>query len=128
MTMSPARTAAAIARRIQKAGFVVDRQTSRQSRSEYLYVNIAEDLEYDHSEELEAMGLAPFQMITIRVSDHLNPARRMWRVSGSGDHAIEADIEVRTDRAPDWRAAADEAIAAFAPTLAAIKILISAKG
>lgn len=52
---------------------------SRQSRSTYLYLSTDD------------------RTVSVRVSDHVNPALKLWRVSGDNDRAEITDFEWRSD-------------------------------
>lgn len=63
-------------------------RTSRQSDSIYIYA--------DNEPETFVNDNAELKDISIRVSDHANPAKRLMRVSDCCDHATECDVELDT--------------------------------
>jgi hypothetical protein len=69
------------------AGLYVEMNRSRRSRSAYLYIYRSE---HDRTEG----DAVP---VSLRISNHPNPASNPWRVSDIWDRAEETDYEWRTD-------------------------------
>jgi hypothetical protein len=123
MGMTTHRIATAIANHLKKNGLQADIEHSRRSNSKYIYAQIPEDDVWDHSDEMESQKLSPFKMKTVRISDHINPAHKMMRQSGSNDKAIETDYELRTDMhdPSEWKNIAHSVVSDFEPEMSFLK-------
>ena len=91
-----------IGNRLDKGLWQVGVDQSRRSKSQYLTIEPSEDWIWANDavhSELQEILPNPYSrgLYEIRVSDHQNPASRMWRQSGPNDRAQTVNTEIRAD-------------------------------
>lgn len=96
--MHPDIVTKAMHRRLTASGLDVNHNKSKKSNSNYLYVR-------EHPEAEDSLS--------VRISDHQNPAFNPMRVSDAWDKAEVTDHEVRTDKNHDWRGTTNKILAHF---------------